>query len=363
MAITFAVRGTSTAARYTGGGATAGTFGTISVDADAGAINGSNLNLDQGSISERHLQWPGKNSLPTGKPISILCRLKTGYTGTPATTVSLFQVGGGGIFAGTRKGTISLQHNSGTGNVFVAFFNEAGTAGIATVSIFNAWSPTANTWYDVVLTFTGDTTAGGCILYIDAVNKGTLTSTQSSATTRTQDMTTISLGMVSGLTSTQIKVDEFIIWDTAITPSSVTLDSGAGGSLNGASRSSPVTVSALDATTYTDAGIANIRSTTSYTYAGVVQTGTAAIPTAANVRNGTATDATTGTLVAVTAANTRSGTATDATTGTLIVPNPANVLQGVGTDNTVGTYSATASLQTSIDAISAKVKYIAAAVS
>jgi hypothetical protein len=70
---------------------------------------------------------------------------------------------------------------------------------------------------------------------------------------------------------------------------------------------------------WTDVGIANVRSGSVYKANSVTnnRTGTAAIPTAANVRSGTATDATTGTLVVPTAANVRLGVAVDATVGTL----------------------------------------------
>lgn len=63
-------------------------------------------------------------------------------------------------------------------------------------------------------------------------------------------------------------------------------------------------------------------------------TGTAAIPTAPNVRAGTATDATVGTLAVPAATNVRSGVAVDAGTGSLVVPAAANVRDGVIYDAT-----------------------------
>ncbi len=81
-------------------------------------------------------------------------------------------------------------------------------------------------------------------------------------------------------------------------------------------------------TTYSDPGIANVRSGTGYTFNSVSLTGTCSVPTAANVRLGTAVDATTGTCVVPAAADVKSGVSVDATTGTLLSTNPgaANVL-------------------------------------
>ncbi len=89
--------------------------------------------------------------------------------------------------------------------------------------------------------------------------------------------------------------------------------------------------------TSTGAGAANIRSGTTETIQGVLVTGTAVIPTAANVRSGTAVDATTGTLSVPAASNVRLGTAVDATTGTAAIPTAANTRSGVAVDATTGT--------------------------
>lgn len=87
----------------------------------------------------------------------------------------------------------------------------------------------------------------------------------------------------------------------------------------------------------TDPGIANVRASTNYTIDDASKTGTAAIPTAANVRSGTATDATTGSLAVPAASSVRSGTATDATTGTLVVPAASDVRLSTAVDATTGT--------------------------
>lgn len=105
--------------------------------------------------------------------------------------------------------------------------------------------------------------------------------------------------------------------------------------------------------TNTDVGVANVLSTASYTFDDSAKTGTYVAVATTNVRNGTtygAASALTGTASIPTAANVRSGTATDATTGTLAVPTVGNVLSGVSTDNTTGTYVtvATGSVKTGV---------------
>ena len=66
-------------------------------------------------------------------------------------------------------------------------------------------------------------------------------------------------------------------------------------------------------------------------------TGTCRVPVAGDVRHGTLVDATTGTCRVPTAANVRSGTLVDATTGTLAVPIAGNVRHGTAVDATTGT--------------------------
>ncbi len=114
-----------------------------------------------------------------------------------------------------------------------------------------------------------------------------------------------------------------------------------------------------DPAALTQAGVADVRLGT--VYATGTLTGTAAIPTAANVRSGTATDATTGTLavpaasnvkhevsvdnttgtmtaatLGLSAADLRSGTVVDTTTGTAAIPTAANVRLGTATGATTG---------------------------
>ncbi len=84
----------------------------------------------------------------------------------------------------------------------------------------------------------------------------------------------------------------------------------------------------MDAT-YGALSVSSVLSTAGGTYQAVA---------AANVRHGTPVGQTTGTAYIPSAADVRSGTNVDATTGTLAVPSATVVLTGNAVDNTTGTY-------------------------
>lgn len=291
MGVVLAVRGDSLDARYSNGGKLGiAPNDNWTVTADAGALSGSLL-VAGANNSPKSLIWPGRYNTPNGRAVSMLIRLKTGYTGTPSAsrpTVPYLLAGGG------RVGRIEIFHAVTTGQITAVVANEAGTAIVNTT--LGVWSPTATTYYDLVLTFGGTNAANDLKFYVDAGLHGQATPTGSmSASWANTWFSEITLGGgVTTLNYNAASIDEIVIWDEVIDPTSVALVGGTG-SLNGASRTALVDVSAFDGASYSDPGIANVRLSTGYTYAGLSKVGTAAIPTAANVRSGTATDATTGT--------------------------------------------------------------------
>lgn len=338
MSIVFAIRGDSLNARYSSGGKAAGAFGGAVLASDAGALSGSRINLDSGAISTRFAMWQGKNNLPAGKTFSAILRFKTGYTGTPATTCGFFAFGGALMGNAGGLGTIAVQHLSTSGNLTVQVRDENNANSINAGVMVTGWSPTAGTWYDLVVAWDGTATASAFKCWIDASAQTSLTPATAWPTTKTQEyMNQIILGFGYNQSNTRISVDEFVIDNTVIDPTSYGLVGGAG-SLNGASRTALIDVASFDGLLYSDPGEANVRLSTGYSYAGASKTGTAAIPTAANVRSGTATDATTGSLAVPSAGDVRSGVSVDAGTGTLVVPTLANTKTGVAGDGGTGTY-------------------------
>lgn len=383
MGIVFAVRGDSLDARYSNGGKLGiAPNGGWTVTSDGGALSGSLL-VAASNNNAKGLCWPGRYNTANGRAFSVLVRYKPGYTGTPSASRPMFP---NLLAAGGRSGRIETFHAVTTGQVTAVVVNEAGTAIVNTT--LGAWSPTSTTYYDVVYTFGGTTATNDFKVYVDAtlLGQATPSAAYSSSWANTWFSEICMGGGVSALNYNAASIDEIVIWDSVIDPTSVTLNSGTG-SLNGASRTSLVSVSALDGSSYTDPGVANVKTGTGYTYAGASQTGTYdgsdrwtdpgeanvktgtaykanstsnnktgtytgsdrwTDPGISNVRSGTAykadstTNNRTGTAAIPAAADVRNGTATDATTGNLVVPTAAQVKTGVAFESSgasTGTYT------------------------
>jgi hypothetical protein len=385
MAVVFAVRGTSATAYFAGGRAGSASYGTTSIVSGAGTgiIGNSIINLDQTSFGQRSLCFDGRGNIPTGQKMSILIRMAPGDT---SNALNLFYVGGNASNWGNQARLTGASQIAST-------FNQT-PAGASILNQTAAWVYSAGTYYDVVYLIDGTLTTGAVKLYID----GSLNTTSNFSATRAALASDIGSLIAIGTQSaqsqnqTRIKVNEFVIWDTIIDPTSVACG-GSNVSLNGSSRANFVDVTAFNgdstdpgqanvrlSTTYvingssktgtldlpsvanvktgvaydnssstgtydgsdrwTDPAIANVRSGTAYKANSTSnnRTGTAAIPVAANVRSGTATDATTGTLAVPAVGNVRSGASVDNTTGTLVVPSLANTKTGVAGDGGTGTY-------------------------
>jgi hypothetical protein len=359
-AVTFHIHGTSKTPYRSLGPSTIGQIGTVSVDAGAG-IGGSIINLDQGSAGQRALIYPARGgNVSTVNKMSVLCRAALGDTGSARV---FFSITGPALI-----GRVALRYTGTQLRVDVADEVTGATINFGTVN----WSPVAGTYYDLCLVLDCSTTTSGLSinLYVDGTSvlaPNNATGTWSNPTN--PDVKNIMIGTddATTLITTRMKLDEFAVWNDKVDPT------GTGLNLNGATRSSYVTSTAFNGDSYTDPGVAAVKTGTSYTYAGTAQsgtydgsdrwtdpgianvrsgtaykansisnnrTGTAAIPTAANVRSGTAVDATTGSLAVPAAADVRSGTAVDAGTGTLDLPSIANVKTGVTFDGAskTGTY-------------------------
>lgn len=338
-----------------------------SIASDAGAISGNSFQWGANN-NQKGYSWPARSSTPNGRAITILVRFRPGYTGSPAANQGIFSVSS----AAGKGPLIEIIHNT-AGNIVVTARNEQAVVCLNAQS-FGAWSPTSGTWYDLVFRWDGTTTASAAKFDIDASSLGTATASAAFTSSWTnQYFTDISIGFTNaGNTINAGRIDEVVIWDSSLASlSSVGLVSGSG-SLNGASRTSLVDVVSFDGASYTDPGVANVLSTVSYTYAGNSQTGTWVAATAANVKTGVSfgngstgtydgsdrwsdpgvanvrsstaykanstSNNRTGTLAVPSAGDVRSGTAVDAGTGTLTVPTLANTKVGVSGDGGTGTY-------------------------
>ncbi len=314
MSTVFGLRSDSATfdARYSTGGKTPGQVLQSSASAaplyevDATAIGGNRINMDRTVSVARSLVWNAA-TLKTARPISVIMRVKLIANGT----FGLFSLDSAFNWSANR-----FVVNTTATDWRASVANANGQFGLNNVNLITE-TPILNVWQDLVWTWDGTTGANAFKFYIDTVLKSSQTPTQAWASPYDPKIAnTLMIGGVPGANNARMYVNEVIVTDAVIDPTSnVTLESGSG-LLNGASRTSFYAVSAFDGVNSTDPGIANVRLSTGYIINGTSLTGTAAIPSAANVRSGTATDATTGTLVVPTLANTKTGVAGDGGTGT-----------------------------------------------
>lgn len=242
MAITFAVRGDSLTPRYafdTRYGVQSNTLDPAPI-VDAGAIGGFALNLGgTGGLGSHIIHYGGITNWPNTPAFSLLLRFAPYATGF---THNLFMCTGGGRFGTFGRST--FQSTLTDTVVGVAMSDRAALTGINTVT-FAHGGLTAGTYYDLFITFTGDTTANGCEVFWDGASLGTTTSTRSWLNPRVLCHNSLMLGVNNNAASTYIKVNEFVLWDTIEDPTSIGLVGGTG-SLNGASRTDFVDVAPYD---------------------------------------------------------------------------------------------------------------------
>lgn len=255
--------------------------------------------------------WPGGSNAPVGSSsITVLWRLIPTFTGLPASNQGLCSIGtsadasrpyGGIDFYITTAAKLVVT--AGNANQGLDIFNSvvAGTG----------FTFTSGVPIDIWFTWNGLSGANGKIYAAQNGNVPTLISTITAAASLASNwsratMTEITMSNRDHVgTESLYHVNEIAIWDTVEDPTAY-----------GARSNFIWTGSAFEGAAYTDPGVANVRSGTTYTYNGTAQTGTAVIPSAANVRSGTSVDATTGTLVVPTLSNTKIGVAGDGGTGT-----------------------------------------------
>jgi len=278
MGIIHAVRSDSATfdARFSYGGKTPGFVQQNSAvnpplyEADATAIGGNRINMDRGSAIARAIVWNAMKikDVSTSRAISVLVRLKLGANGA---ALGIWSRDGNIMNWGTNRITIHVNAS----NQWIANgTNEYGQTTLNAINFGTQNVGTAN-WVDVVFTWDGTTTANAAKLYIDGVLLGSGTASAAlNATFDWRSCTSLALGGVSGANNARMYVNEFVVWDSVIDPTNITLTSGAGGSLNGSARTAFVDVTAFDGISSSDPGIANVKTGIGYTINGTSLTGT-----------------------------------------------------------------------------------------
>lgn len=268
MAIVFATRGSFTA-RYSNGGATAASLGNTAPTAtnDTSALSGNSIQWAANN-NAKAVVWNGALNTPSNRTTSMLVRYRPSYALTPAVTRQLFSLTGGAA----RLVTWEVQHNT-TNNI--TFYARNETAAVCmNFTVGGNWTATQNQWYDLLFVWGGNTTANTCVMYVDAAQVASASATQAWSTTWNNRMIReicLGTGFNNGILNAD-RIDEVVIWDTAIDPTAVTLESGSG-SLNGTARTSLVNVSAFDGQLSSNPGATNVNLNTTYAIAGVNYTG------------------------------------------------------------------------------------------
>lgn len=268
MAIVFAVRGNSFDARYSTGGKTPFKFNPTQITTAAAGLSGTVY--DFSSTQSKFVSWSGYKNTPNSRVISVLLRCAPLYTGTPAANRALWALTSGHNSASLIIPLMEMRHLT-SGNLTMLGKNEAGAT---TMNSGAAWSPTSGTYYDLVFTWDGNTTANAVKIYVDAtlLSQATAAAAMASGWVNT-DWRDITVGSTPNVSVGIMNVDEFVIWDTVIDPTSVALVGGTG-ALDGAARTALVDASSFDGQSNSAPATGNVRKGISFTVAGTTSTGT-----------------------------------------------------------------------------------------
>lgn len=250
MAIVWALRSDNAnfSARYSLGSlvgrpAAASSANLPTYGADATALGGNSFDLSLAGAATRCLVYSGRDIF-SSVAFSVLMRVKFTTIGT----YGLMEITGS-PFAGTPN-NFNLYMVS---DWRCGFYNQTPAACISP-SVIYATPPSTGTWYDVVFTWDGTTSANAAKLWIDGSNVGSLTASAAATDPRDSAYTNqIVIGGIIGASSTRYLINEVVIWDAVINPASVELVGGTG-SLNGASRTAFVDVASFDGSASTGGG-------------------------------------------------------------------------------------------------------------
>lgn len=253
MAIIFHLRSDDVnfLARVSHAGNVPGVYGAVTSDTSnlpTGTI-GSRIINQSAASNNNFLLYRGFESIPLGRPMSVLHRFSIESANPAAAGVlGLFNI----------SGPDDLKNDKASINFWNNFLVSSMTGPDGFVGISNATSTfvaTQSLIVDLVLTYTGDTTSNGWKIYINTALVDQKTSTRSYDTTRDViriNKIAIGVAELDFNTSTEIKTNEFVIWDEIIDPTS------GGLNLNGAARNFFVTSTPFDGLNSTDPGVSKV---------------------------------------------------------------------------------------------------------
>lgn len=283
-------------------------------DAGASIFGGSKIDV-RDLIGPNAICYPFIGNIGNTGPMTLLVRVVPTFTGNPSRVNTYVYASGSD---GQSQGFYIRHNTNGTLNLSIRDRNQSDRINVDSSAYSSAVAGTA---MDIWITWDGTANANGVKFY--AAQHGNTASLVSQHTASvafgardTYAINFICFGL--GVFGTgDFYLNEAAIWDEVVDPTSF----GA--------RSTFITASAFEGLSYSDPGASSVKTGTSYTYAGVSNTGTYTgsdrwtDPGVANVRSGTA-------YKADSTSNNRTGTAS--------IPAASNVLVGVAVDATTGTY-------------------------
>lgn len=283
MGIVFHLRGDSLDAHRSFSGKSPHLFyenGTVqpALAAHANAINSNAIDISHASL-QRAVVYPGINNWPATRQLSILIRIIPFWTGNPPKNMALanflnpFGVGsyGGILFyldtSGRFKGAATSEN--------ILSINANGTL----ASSIGAVSGTPMDLFFVTSGLsTGDDRFTGWINGVLGVENSASNNISLEGGAEPIRDNKLVTGMMFGgrnafATATDLYIDEVVIWDEIIDPTSVQLTDDSVASLNGPSRSLFVKSTALDGSAFTVPVASDVRSGTALVDAGVADVG------------------------------------------------------------------------------------------
>lgn len=218
-----------------------------SVTANAGSFGGYSIDLDDGTnYTQYGLSYNGVGNWPSTVEFSIL--LSVSFANLTASAHALFYCGAGG-----RPDDDSFGVWIDSTNITVRMINSLGQAGINSVT-FAHGGLSNNTFYDISISFTGETTTNGCVVYLNGSSLGSTTSTRHwydptdiPPTPRLGIHRDLHFGLAgNNKANTRYKIREVAIWASIQDfTANFTTESGEA-TLNGASRTSPLLTTPSD---------------------------------------------------------------------------------------------------------------------
>lgn len=243
-------------------------------------------------VSKKHeMSFLGNENFNLNSAYSVLCRWAPDYNG--AAPVNHHILGFGGVRSLRSPGFMLIHRTTGPIEAWVYDTNAIARYSANVVANFSA---TSGKFVDLFLTFRGDTSSTLSFYMDNILQTSPAVSFLNTYSTVTSNAV-ITLGHNILYGNGQGYHNEVVVWDSHISPNSLTTISplgvtATGDSLDGSARTNWVDCAKLNGIENSDPGIANVLSGTAYTIEGASLTGTFASPSSsdpgiANVLSGT----------------------------------------------------------------------------